>query len=88
MDCAIFPTMKPPSIPMPAFKPAKFVETKPEDLPRDPLGGGDGWSFKTLAHDQHTFPTAIEATDAEDRSCLYVPLEFNGKIGRWEQSDP
>ena len=58
---------------------------KPDDLPRDPLGDAAGWSIKTLEHDQHTFHGAIEAT--EGRSCVYVPLEFAGKIGRWEPGD-
>ena len=75
--------MKKPFPPIPAFKPPRFAETKPEDFPRDPLGDAAGWSFKTLEHDQRTFPTAIEATDAEGRSCVYVPMEFAGKIGRW-----
>lgn len=67
---------------MPEFKPAKFAETKSDDLPRDPLGDGAGWSFKTMEHDQHRFPTA-RGPGCRGQGSIYVPLEFAGKIGRW-----
>jgi hypothetical protein len=59
-----------------------FVPIEPEYLPQDPRGDGTGWTFRTLEHDQHTFPTAIEAKDAQGRTCVYVPLRFKGEIGR------
>jgi hypothetical protein len=39
-----------------------------EERPHDGTGTGKGWSFKTLEHDAHNFPHAIEATDAQGRS--------------------
>lgn len=79
--------MKKPVAPIRAFKPPTFSEAKPEDLPRDPLENATGWSLKTLEHGQHMFPAAIEATDAEGRSCIYVPMDFAGKIGRWVKAE-
>lgn len=75
--------MKKPLPPLPGFKPSKFDPTNPDALPRDPLGDAAGWSFKTLEHDENTFPNAIDAADADGRSCIYVPLDFAGRIGRW-----
>jgi len=66
------------------FAEPKFVPTLPSALPQDPRGDGAGWTFKTLEHDEHTFPTAIKAKDAEGRSCIYIPLKVGGKIGRWK----
>jgi hypothetical protein len=39
-----------------------------EERPHDGAGTGKGWSLKTLEHDAHNFPHAIEATDAQGRS--------------------
>jgi hypothetical protein len=59
-------------------------ETVPEEaLPRDPRGDASGWTFKTLEHDEHAFPHAIVATDAEGRSLVYVAQEFDGVLGQW-----
>lgn len=64
-------------LPEPVFVPI-------DDLPQDPRGDGTGWTFKTLEHDEHTFPHAIEAKDAQGRACVYVALEVGGKIGKWQ----
>ena len=54
-----------------------------EERPHDPTGTAKGWTFKTLEHDEHTFPQAIEATDERGRSAIYVPLKRRGKVGKW-----
>ena len=61
-----------------------FTPLSPDERPHDPSGIAKGWTFQTLEHDQHTFPHAIEATDAQGRSCIYVPLKRKGKIGNWK----
>ena len=65
-------------LPAPTFTPLAI-----EERPHDATGTGKGWSFKTLEHDAHTFPHAIEATDAQGRSATYVPLRRRGRIGKW-----
>lgn len=66
------------------FPKTVFVPTPYDQLPRDdPKQTGTGFTFKTLEHDEHNAPYVIEATDAEGRSCVYVPLRYRGKIGRW-----
>lgn len=60
-----------------------FVPLAIEERPHDPPGTGKGWQYKTLEHDSHTFPHAIEATDAQGRSAIYVPLKRRGRIGKW-----
>jgi hypothetical protein len=59
------------------------VPLPPDECPHDNTGTAKGWTFKTLEHDEHTFPHAIEGTDAHGRSAIYVPLKSRGKIGRW-----
>jgi len=54
-----------------------------DERPHDVSGMAKGWTFKTLEHDEHTLPHAIEATDAEGRKCIYVVLQQDGEIGRW-----
>ncbi len=65
-------------LPEPIFTPLSI-----EERPHDGTGTAKGWSFKTLEHDAHTFPHAIEATDAQGRSAIYVPLKRRGRIGKW-----
>jgi hypothetical protein len=55
-----------------------FMPLSIEERPHDGTGTAKGWSFKTLEHDEHTFPHAIEATDAQGRSAIYVPLKRRG----------
>jgi hypothetical protein len=55
----------------------------PEGRPQDPTGDGAGWTFQTLEHGGEfadDMPRAIRATDAECRSCIYVPLRENGRV--------
>ena len=40
-----------------------FTPLAPEERPHDPAGTAKGWTFRTLEHDEHTFPHATEATD-------------------------
>ena len=55
----------------------------PDDRPQDPTGDGAGWTFQTLEHGgeypDHT-PQVIRATDAQGRSCTYVPVTENGRV--------
>jgi hypothetical protein len=44
---------------------------------------GTGLRFQTLEHGGEypdTMPQAIELTDAEGRSCIYVPITQNGEV--------
>lgn len=44
---------------------------------------GKGWMFETLEHGgkyPDTMPQAIRATDAQGRSCIYVPVTENGRV--------
>lgn len=50
--------------------------------PQDPTLDGAGLTFKTMEHGGEypdTMPQAILLTDAEGRTCTYVPIEVNGK---------
>jgi hypothetical protein len=47
------------------------------------MGDGTGLRFETLEHGGEypdTMPQAIRVTDAEGRSCLYVPVTVDGKV--------
>jgi hypothetical protein len=68
---------------MRALPESTFTPLPIEERPHDGTGLAKGWTFKTLEHDAHTFPHAIEATDAQGRSAVYVPLKRRGRIGRW-----
>lgn len=51
--------------------------------PQDEFMDGRDWKFETLEHggeypDQ--MPQAIRATDANGRSCLYLPISVAGKV--------
>jgi len=64
-----------------------FIPLPPEARPQDPSMDGKGWTFKTLEHggsEPDTMPQAIEATDPQGRSHIYVALEVDGKLGRWK----
>ena len=55
-----------------------FEEMTPEKPPQDPLRDGSGLTFETLEHGgvyPDSMPQAILLTDAEGRSCMYVPQE-------------
>jgi len=55
----------------------------PERRPQDPMQDGAGWTFQTMEHGGEypdTMPQAIRATDAEGRSCVYVPVKVDGRV--------
>jgi hypothetical protein len=61
----------------------EFEEMTPEKRPQDPCGNGTGLVFETLEHGGEypdTMPQAIRVTDAEGRSCIYVPITADGKV--------
>jgi hypothetical protein len=61
----------------------KFAEMTPDKRPQDPSMDGTGLSFETLEHGGEypdTMPQAIKLTDAERRSCIYVPITQDGKV--------
>ncbi len=60
-----------------------YRELAPEMRPQDPTLDGQGWIFETLEHGGEypdTMPQAIRATDAEGRSCIYVPIKVEGRV--------
>jgi hypothetical protein len=60
-----------------------YEEMTPEKRPQDPHMDGTGLRFKTLDHGGEypdTMPQAIKLTDAQGRSCIYVPITQNGKV--------
>jgi hypothetical protein len=61
----------------------KFEELTLERRPQDPNLDGSGLRFETLEHGGEfpdAMPQAIRVTDAEGRSCIYVPVTVNGKV--------
>lgn len=55
----------------------------PEKRPQDDTMDGSGWKFETLEHGGEypdLMPQAIRATDAEGRSCLYLPVSVDGRV--------
>ncbi len=61
------------------FPRTKFTPLAIEERPHDTTGLAKGWSFKTLEHDAHTFPHAIEATDpARDDRLPMCRSRFGG----------
>ena len=61
----------------------KFAKMAPDKRPQDPSMDGTGISFETLEHGGEypdTMPQAIKLTDAEGRSCIYVPITQEGKV--------
>ena len=61
----------------------EFEEMTPEKRPQDPRGDGTGLTFATLEHGGEypdTMPQAIRVTDAEGRSCIYVPIKVDGRV--------
>ena len=63
-----------------------FTSTKsfrPERRPQDSTGDGAGWTFELLEHGgdyPDAMPKAIRATDAQGRSCVYVPIKEDGQV--------
>jgi hypothetical protein len=61
----------------------EFEEMTPEKRPQDPYGDGTGLTFETLEHGGEypdSMPQAIRLTDAEGRSCIYVPIAVDGRV--------
>ena len=61
----------------------EFEELTSEKRPQDPNMDGSGLRFEMLEHGgEHpdTMPQAVRITDAERRSCLYVPVTVNGRV--------
>jgi hypothetical protein len=61
----------------------EFEELSPEKRPQDPHLDATGLRFETLEHGGEVpdaMPQAIRMTDAEGRSCVYVPVTVNGKV--------
>lgn len=55
----------------------------PEKRPQDDHMDGRDWKFETLEHGGEypdCMPQAIRATDANGRSCIYVPITEGGKV--------
>ena len=62
---------------------ALFAATDADKRPQDQHMDGTGLRFKTLDHGGEypdTMPQAIKLTDAQGRSCIYVPITQNGKV--------
>ena len=60
-----------------------YREMPPERRLQDPTGDGAGWTFKTAEHGGEypdNMPQAIIATDAQGRSCTYVPITEDGRV--------
>jgi len=61
----------------------KFEEMTPEKRPQDPNMNGSGLTFEPMEHGGEypdTMPQAIKVTDAEGRSCIYVPITQDDKV--------
>ena len=61
----------------------KFAELMPERRPQYPQLNGAGLRFETMEHGGEypdAMPQAIKLTDAEGRSCIYVPITQDGKV--------
>jgi hypothetical protein len=60
-----------------------FTLMEPDKRPHDPHMDGTGLRFETMDHGgeySDAIPQAIKLTDAEGRSCIYVPLTQNGTV--------
>ena len=61
----------------------EFEELSQDRRPQDPHLNGTGLRFETLEHGGEfpdAMPQAIRLTDAEGRSCLYVPVKVAGRV--------
>jgi hypothetical protein len=60
-----------------------FTLLAPDKRPQDPQMDGTGLRFETMDHGGEyadAMPQAIKLTDAEGRSCIYLPVTQNGKV--------
>jgi hypothetical protein len=61
----------------------RFAEMTPDKRPQDPHMDGTGLRFETMEHGGEypdTMLQAIKLTDAQGRSCIYVPITQDGKV--------
>ena len=61
----------------------KFARMTPEQRPQDPHMDGADLRFETMEHGEEypdAMPQAIKLSDAEGRSCIYVPITQDGKV--------
>ena len=61
----------------------RFAQLTPEKRPQDPSMDGTGLRFEPFDHGGEypdTMPQAIKLTDADGRSCIYVPITQNGRV--------
>jgi hypothetical protein len=61
----------------------KFARMTPEQRPQDPHMNGADLRFETMEHGGEypdAMPQAIKLSDAEGRSCIYVPITQDGKV--------
>lgn len=60
-----------------------FEEMTEDKRPQDPHMDGTGLTFETLEHGGEfpdMMPQAIKLTDAEGRSCIYLPVSEDGRV--------
>jgi hypothetical protein len=60
-----------------------FTRMAADKRPQDPQMDGTGLRFETMDHGGEypdAMPQAIKLTDAEGRSCIYLPVTQNGKV--------
>jgi hypothetical protein len=60
-----------------------YRQMTPDRRPQDPGHDGAGWKFRLVEHggeEPDEMPQAIIATDAEGRTCTYVPIQVNGQV--------
>jgi len=61
----------------------KFARMTPEQRPQDPHMDGADLRFETMEHGGEypdAMPHAIKLSDAEGRSCIYVPITQDCKV--------
>jgi hypothetical protein len=61
----------------------RFPELSPEKRPQDPHLDGTGLRYEPIEHGgdyPDTMPQAIKVTDAQGRSCIYVPIRQDGRV--------
>jgi hypothetical protein len=61
----------------------RFALLSPEKRPQDLQLDGSGLRFETMDHGGEypdAMPQAIKLTDAEGRSCVYVPIMQDGRV--------
>ena len=61
----------------------RFPELSPEKRPQDPRLDGSGLRFEPIEHGGEypdTMPQAVKVTDADGRSCIYVPVSQDGRV--------